>query len=221
MSHGIAGYTLSRDTEHRTALFRNLAAALFQHGQITTTLQKAKAVQPFVEKLITLARRGDLHARRMVLSRLQDRKLVTVDKQTGDPIYEEHPDGRDMTLVQKLFEEIALRYADRPGGYTRIVRLGKHRIGDGGDLVVLQLVGDEDGPSVAGRHSRRRAKQNNRTAFAAKLRKGAAQGVSASADMPEVQAQAPTTEAEEPAAEAQTDTPAEAPAEDEEKPKAE
>ncbi len=219
MRHGIAGYKLSRDTEHRTALFRNLAAGLFQHGQITTTLQKAKAVQPFVEKLITLARRGDLHARRQVIARLQDRKLVTVDKDSGDPIYEEHPDGRDKTLVQKLFEEIGPKYADRPGGYTRIVRLGTHRIGDGGDLVVLQLVGDEEGASVAGRSSRRRQKQNNRTTFAAKLRKagGGAAATEASPADADAEPQAPPPAPAEDAPEGETaaaDAPAEAPAED-------
>jgi len=185
MRHGVAGYKLNRDTEHRAALFRNLAAGVIQHEQITTTLPKAKAVQPFVEKLITLAKRGDLHARRMAIARLQDRKLVTVDKRSGDPVYEEHPDGRDKTLIQKLFEEIGPRYAERPGGYTRIVRLGTHRLGDGGDLVVLQLVGDEEGPSVAGRSSRRRQKQNQRTAFAAKLRRGGASTAAAEGAEPE------------------------------------
>ncbi|MBI1372899.1 MAG: 50S ribosomal protein L17 [Phycisphaera sp.] len=169
MRHGMAGYKLGRDTEHRTAMFRNLAAALFQHGQITTSRAKAKAVQPFVEKLITLAKRGDLHSRRLVIARLQDRDLVDRVNEFGEPEF------NDKTLVQKLFDEIAPRYADRAGGFTRIVRLADYRIGDGTDLVVLQLVGEEEesSPRVKGRYSRRRQQQDARTAFAAKLRKGA------------------------------------------------
>lgn len=174
MKHAVYGRKLGRKTNHRKALFRNLAAALFQHGQITTTLPKARAVQPFVEKLITLARKGDLAARRRAIALLQDRFLVTTDKQTGDPIYEERENGGDRRLIQKLFEDIGPAYTDRDGGYTRIVKLARHRIGDGADLVVLQLVGDEEGPSLGGRISRRRQMQDNRTAFAARLRKQAA-----------------------------------------------
>lgn len=201
MRHRVAGYKLNRKTGHRRSLFRNLAAALFQHGRITTTLPKAKAVQPFVEKLITLARRGDLASRRRAVAILQDRKLVTVDKQTGDPVYEQRASGRDRTLIQKLFEDIGPRYADRQGGYTRIIRLAEHRIGDGSDLVVLQLVGeDEGGPNVSGRFSRRRQKQDGRTAFAAKVRKSGRpqdQEESASDDQVETDAaEAPAEQAE-------------------------
>ncbi len=193
MRHAIAGYKLSRSTPHRRATFRNLAAALFQHGQITTTLPKAKAVQPFVEKMITLARRGDLHARRLAIRELQDRRLVKVLKGGAEAEQIE-----DKTLIQKLFDEIAPRYKDRPGGYTRIVRLGKHRIGDGSDLVVLQLIDEETegGPQVRGRFSRRRQKQDNRTVFAARLRKSDKTG--------EAEKEAPAesqTDAEQPQAE--------------------
>jgi large subunit ribosomal protein L17 len=174
MRHNVSGYKLNRDGEHRRALLRNLAAALFQHGQITTTPAKAKAVQPLVERLITTARKGDVNSRRRVIAALRDRKLVTVDKETGDPLYETREDGGDKTLVQKLFTEIAPRYANRAGGYTRIIKTSRHRIGDGTSLVVLQLVGaeDENAPRVKGRYSRRRQAQDKRTAFAAKLRKG-------------------------------------------------
>jgi len=175
MRHRMSGRKLSRTSAHRIAMFRNLAAGLFQHGQITTTLPKAKAVQPFVEKLITLAKRGDLHARREAIAKLQDRELIHVIKGGA-----EAEEVEDKTLIQKLFDEIGPRFADRPGGYTRIVRLANYRIGDGSDLVVLQLVGEEEGPNVSGRHSRRRSKQDGRTAFAAKLRK-AGGGVAASA----------------------------------------
>lgn len=186
MRHRIAGSKLGRNTPHRRALFRNLAAAVIQHGQITTTIHKAKAVQPFVEKLITLARRGDLHARRRAIALLQDRKLVTVDKETGDPVYEERDDGGDKTLIQKLFDELGPAYADRTGGYTRIIKLDRHRIGDAADLVVLQLVSEDDGgPTVSGRYSRRRQKQLGRTNYAAQLRRGGA------AETEETEAQAP------------------------------
>src|SRR5690606_35865043 len=144
--------------------FRNLAIALFTHGQITTTLPKAKAVKPFVEKLITTAKRGDLTARRQVIRAVGNPILVDFDVQHDEP-----PEGYKVNkygelisgprLVKKLFEEIAPRYADRPGGYTRIIKLARHRIGDGSDLCVLQLVSDEDtGPQVSGQYSRRREK---------------------------------------------------------------
>ncbi len=183
MRHAVAGYKLNRTSPHRRALFRNLAAGLIQHGQITTTLQKAKAVQPFVEKLITLARKGDLASRRRAIAQLQDRELIKVIKGGQSEEIE------DKTLIQKLFDEVGPRYAERAGGYTRIVRLAQHRIGDGGDLVVLQLVDDDKqaGPSVGGRFSRRRQKQDNRTAFAAKLRRGGKD----QAPQPEASDQAP------------------------------
>lgn len=172
MRHRVAGFKLGRDTEHRVALRRNLAAALFTHGQITTTVPRAKSVRPFVEKLITMARKGDLASRRRVVARLQDRVLVLGDddeKVTRNK-YGEVLDGP--RLVKKLFDEIAPRYADRSGGYTRIIRLSQHRIGDGGDLCVLQLVGQEEkGPQVSGQYSRRREKANRRMEVSARLRK--------------------------------------------------
>lgn len=202
MRHRIAGSKLGRNTPHRRAMFRNLAAAVLQHGQITTTAHKAKAVQPFIEKLITLAKRGDLHARRRAIALLQDRKLVTVDKESGDPVYEERDDGGDKTLIQKLFNEIGPAFADRTGGYTRIVKLDRHRIGDGADLVVLQLVSDEDeGPNVSGRFSRRRQKQLGRTNYAARLRRGQ----SAAPASAESEADASTATTDAPAEEAETD----------------
>lgn len=180
MRHRVAGYKLGRDTEHRKAMRRNMAIALFTHGQITTTLPKAKSVQPLVEKLITTARKGDLNSRRRVVKVIgnpidipfdlkdRERKDLRADGYRVNR-YHELQDGP--RVVQKLFNEIAPRYADRPGGYTRIVKLATHRIGDGADLCVLQLVGDEEGPQVSGRYSRRRQKANNRAAFAARVRK--------------------------------------------------
>lgn len=177
MRHRVAGYKLSRDAEHRLSDRRNLAAALFMHGQITTTLPKAKMVQPFVERLITLGRRGDLAARRRAIALLGgDRVLVKndLDESVRRNKYGELLDGP--RLIKKLFDEIAPKYRDRPGGYTRIIKTARHRIGDGSDLVILQLVGfEETGPQVSGQYSRRREKAHRRTEFAARLRKARAQ----------------------------------------------
>jgi large subunit ribosomal protein L17 len=117
MRHGKQRNKLSRDSAHRRALLRNLSRDLIEHERIKTSQAKAKAVKPEVEKLITLAKRGDLHARRRALSEL----------------------GQDRFLVHKLFEEVAPRYAERPGGYTRIVKLGPRR-SDSTEMVFLELV---------------------------------------------------------------------------------
>ncbi len=182
MRHRIAGFKLGRDTEHRKAMRRNMAIALLTHGQITTTVPKAKSVRPFVEKLITTARKGDLASRRRVMQQLGNPYMVQAEDAEGLRRSNSRANrvggyvGKLVggpKLVKYLFEEIAPRYTDRPGGYTRIVRLTKHRIGDGTDLCVLQLVGDEQGAQVAGQYSRRRDKANRRTAFAAQKRKAA------------------------------------------------
>jgi large subunit ribosomal protein L17 len=117
MRHAKQRNKLSRDTAHRKALMRNLCRDVIDHERIKTSQAKAKAVKPKVEKLITLAKRGDLHARRQALSEL----------------------GNDKFLVHKLFEEVAPRYAERPGGYTRIVKLGPRR-SDSTEMVFLELV---------------------------------------------------------------------------------
>ena len=187
MRHRVAGFKLSRTTAHRKAMRRNMAIALFTHGQITTTVPKAKSLKPLVEKLITLARQGHLTARRRVLKVLGDPIMITHD---DDPNVERNRYG-ELTggprLVKKLFDEIGPKYADRHGGYTRIVRLGRHRLGDGGDLCVLQLVGDEEGPNVAGQYSRRREKADRRMTFAAQLRKRRASSDDAAAQPAEEQ----------------------------------
>ncbi len=128
-------------------------------------------MQPFVERLISVARRGDLASRRRVIADLQDRIMVKHDddEAVSRNKYGELLDGP--RVIKKLFDDIAPKYAQRPGGYTRIIKLAQHRIGDGSDLVVLQLVGDEEGPQVAGQYSRRREKANHRMEAAAKLRK--------------------------------------------------
>jgi large subunit ribosomal protein L17 len=114
--HRRAGKKLGRDASHRKALYSNLAGALIEHGRIKTTEAKAKAVKPFAEQMITLGKRGDLHARRLALAEL-----------------------RSQDVVHQLFADVAPRFADRPGGYTRIVKLGP-RPGDAADMVYLELV---------------------------------------------------------------------------------
>jgi large subunit ribosomal protein L17 len=116
MRHGRTGKKLGRDSAHRRALYANLACSLIEHGRIRTTEAKAKAVKPYAEKMITLGRRGDLHARRQVLAEL-----------------------RSQEVVHQLFSDVAPRMADRPGGYTRIVKLGP-RFGDAAEMVYLELV---------------------------------------------------------------------------------
>jgi len=153
MRHRVDGKKLSRTTSHRRALWRNMAASLIQHGAIRTTESKAKQLRRFVEKLITTAKKDTLHARRQVIAALTDR--VIFDDQ-GEPT--------DQRIVQKLFNEIAPRYAERPGGYTRIIHLAERRIGDAGRQVLLQLVEEtppEQTPARAGA-SRRKARAAKR-----------------------------------------------------------
>jgi len=133
MRHLVAGKHLGRTSAHRRALRRNLAASLFEHGTISTTRPKAKFVKPFAEKLITLAKDGSLHARRRAIALLQDRDICTVE------------DGRPVkvnTVITKLFREIGPSFRDRNGGYTRIIKLPLRRIGDNGQVVLLQLVSE-------------------------------------------------------------------------------
>jgi len=129
---------------------RNLVASLFEHETISTTIEKAKEVKPFAEKLITLARQGTLAARRRAISMLGNRDIV--EHEEGGPV-------RKGTVVGKLFSEIGPRYLDRPGGYTRIIRLSLRRLGDNGELVLLQLVGaDETSVKQTRKRSRKKAK---------------------------------------------------------------
>ncbi|MEA3226369.1 MAG: 50S ribosomal protein L17 [Planctomycetota bacterium] len=134
MRHRIAGGQLNRTGEHRLAMRRNLAASLFEHETISTTIQKAKHVRSFAEKLITLAKKGDLASRRRAIAMLGNRAIV----EEIDGGYE-----KKGTVIQKLFSEIGPRYLNRNGGYTRIIHLSKRRLGDNGQLALLQLVGEE------------------------------------------------------------------------------
>ena len=124
MRHGVAGRKLNVTSSHRLAMFRNLAHALLKHEQITTTLPKAKELRPVAEKLITLGKRGGLHARRLAHARL-----------------------RDDIVVEKLFTTLAERYKGRPGGYTRVLKAGM-RHGDAATMAVIELV-DRD-PAAKG-----------------------------------------------------------------------
>ena len=133
MRHGVAGRKLGVTSAHRQAMFRNMAVALLKHEQITTTLPKAKELRPEAEKLITLGKRGGLHAKRQAHAKL-----------------------RDMTIVNKLFGALAERYRERPGGYTRVLKAGV-RYGDAADMAVIELVdrdplakGIDSGPQQGG-----------------------------------------------------------------------
>jgi large subunit ribosomal protein L17 len=114
--HRKKGRQLSRTRSHRKATLRNLATSLFQHGRIETTTAKAKELRPFAERLITLARRGDVHSRRLAATKIQDR-----------------------TVLGMLFDDIAPRYMERPGGYTRVLKLG-NRKGDAAEMSLIELV---------------------------------------------------------------------------------
>src|SRR5210317_1815608 len=120
MRHGKSGRKLGRTSSHRKAMFRNMVTSLFEHERIVTTEQKAKEIRPIAEKMITLAKRGDLHARRQALSYIQSKDVVA-----------------------KLFDEIQGQFADRQGGYTRIIRTGI-RQGDAAPMAIIELVGYEE-----------------------------------------------------------------------------
>jgi large subunit ribosomal protein L17 len=130
MRHGFRGRRFNRTSEHRRAMFANMSAALIKHEQIITTLPKAKDLRPVVEKLVTLAKRGDLNSRRLAMSRL-----------------------RDAAMVKKLFDVLGPRYGTRPGGYTRVLKAG-FRYGDNAPMAVIEFVdrdvdarGQDSGPT--------------------------------------------------------------------------
>ena len=120
MRHGKSGRKLGRTSSHRKAMFRNMVTSLFEHERIVTTEKKAKELKPIAEKMITLAKRGDLHARRQALSYIQSKDVVA-----------------------KLFDEIQSQFADRQGGYTRIIKTG-NRPGDAAPMAIIELVGYQE-----------------------------------------------------------------------------
>lgn len=193
MRHRVRFKSLSRTSSHRLSLRRSMAQSLFEHGSITSTVQKVKEVRPFVEKLITLARRangGSLAARKRIISMLNDRAIIPAEHlddyvqrsdagrlkvlrsrsgrryRTGEP-----KPGLAYTaqsVVHRLINDVAPRFSDRPGGYTRIIKLAKPRIGDGGERAMLQLVGNEEAPTGLSRPDKtaRRRRTEARYAFA-------------------------------------------------------
>lgn len=150
MRHRVAGRKLNRTSKHRLAIRRNLVASLFEHETISTTLEKAKEVKPFAEKLITLAKKGTLSARRQAIALLGNRDIT--EDEGGTP-------EKKGTVIGKLFSDIGPRYLDRQGGCTRIIRLAIRRLGDNSQLVLLQLVGPEQSPAKRTKQAGTSAKQ--------------------------------------------------------------
>jgi large subunit ribosomal protein L17 len=158
MRHRVAGRKLGRTKEHRLALRRNLVASLIEHETISTTIQKAKEVKALAEKVINLAKKGTLQSRRQAIALIGTNRRIVAQ--------EEHEAVDKGTVVGKLFSDIGPRYLDRPGGYTRIIRMPLHRLGDNGELALLQLVGKEDSRKKA--KGRKKASKTIKTAAASK-----------------------------------------------------
>lgn len=127
MRHLKRGRKLGRNRTHRLALLRNLSCNLIEHERITTTEAKAKELRPFIERLVTLARRGDLHSRRLVIARL----------------------GNQKGAAKKLVDEIAPRFADRPGGYTRVLKQSYRRLGDAAPTAIIEFLGKDEKKKAA------------------------------------------------------------------------
>lgn len=233
MRHRLAHRKLNRTSEHRLALRRNMAQSLFEHGQIETTLPKAKNLKPFVERLITLARKahgGSLAARQRLTSILGDRAIIPAEFQEQ---YEDMSDAKRqralrsrsgrrhrlgqargglkftaVSVVHHLINNVAPRFEDRSGGYTRLVRLARTHKGDNAPLAVLQLVGEEESPGTVTRpeKSARRRRAERRYAFAAKVIKASASPGRAASS--KVDAEVPDApEAEAPAQQPPPETP--------------
>ena len=196
MRHRKAGAKLGRTTSHRQAMLRNMVTSLFEHEKVTTTEAKAKAVKPMAEKLITLAKRGDLHARRQALAVI-----------------------RKKAITHKLFSEIKDRYMERTGGYTSIVKIGP-RVGDNAPMAVLELLKPEDKVKAGKKKPKRKRAQKKKEAKAEAAAKEAAapapaqETATAPVEEPAPAVEPETAQAPEAAAEVETET-AEAPAEPE------
>jgi large subunit ribosomal protein L17 len=167
MRHNVSGRKLNRTSAHRKMLYRNLVTALFKHERIQTTVPKAKEARIVAEKLITFAKKGDLHSRRMAARKVNEPEVL-----------------------QKLFAEIGPRYAERPGGYTRIMRLGPRR-GDNAELAILELVDGTARPKVKDTMKRKRARR-----VLEKEEKAEAQAALQEAHDAQVEAEAETEAAE-------------------------
>jgi large subunit ribosomal protein L17 len=184
MRHRITHKKLNRTSAHRRAMQRNLAQSLFEHGQVRTTLAKAKDIRPFVERLITLAKKaraGSQTARRQIHKLLSDRSIIPAEHREAYELMSDakraatlrFPSGRrhrtgqakgrlaftGESVTHRLINTVAARYEDREGGYTRLIRLAKPRVGDHGPQAIVQLVGEEESPgpvAKAGKTARRR-----------------------------------------------------------------
>lgn len=201
MRHNMARRKLGRNTSHRKAMLRNMATSLFRHEKITTTVQKAKELRPFAEKLITMAKKETLHARRQVLRQIHDKEIV-----------------------KKLFDTISVRFATRPGGYTRIIKTDFRR-GDNAEMAIIELVSSEmtSVKKKAAPAKRKAAKKPAKEAAAVETeREEAVEAVEAAEEQPE-EATAEAAETGEEKVEAKAETAEQAkPAEDaEEKPEKE
>jgi len=234
MRHLVAGRKLNRDSEHRRAMLRNAAQSLFEHGQIVTTLPKAKEVRRFAEKMITLAKKaraGDLAARRRLIAELGDRAIIPADRREDYELMTDGqrkkvlraPSGRRWragepklgleftaeSVVHRLIEVIAPRYENRPGGYTRIIRLASVRIGDAAPKAILQLVGEEESPGSVPRRgpTDRKRKAEARRRFLeqalAKARGAQQSAASAESDTGQAESESAAPEAESSATEQQ------------------
>jgi large subunit ribosomal protein L17 len=198
MKHRVKSRKLNRSPAHHKALLRNLAQSMIQHGSIRTTVAKARDLRPFVEKLVTLARSakgGSITARRRIHKLLSDRSFIPTDRQAdydnlslakraktlrsraGRRYRTGAPRGKlaftGASITHRLINELAPKYEDRAGGYTRIVKLADRRVGDGGQLAVLQFVGEEQAPGPVTKPAKtaRRKRADARYALAVKLAK--------------------------------------------------
>jgi len=140
MRHQKSGRKLNRNASHRAAMFRNMAASLIAHERISTTVAKAKEARKFVERLITVAKRGGLHARRLVLSRLGGKQVVHIPDDTDKEKKKTIP----VKIMPKLFDVLVPRYKDRKGGYTRILKRAYVRLGDAAPTAFLELIKEGD-----------------------------------------------------------------------------
>jgi len=161
MRHRVHGRKLGRTTPHRMALLRNLCTSLFEHERLTTTVQKAKEVRPVAEKLITLGKKGSLHARRRAAGFLLK-----------------------AAVVKKLFDTLSARYADRNGGYTRVIKLA-HREGDGADLAIIELLGSELSVKKAEKAAAEKAKKEKPKKQAEGTSEGKSSDTDAAVETPE------------------------------------
>lgn len=221
MRHKIAHRKLNRTSAHRRAMQRNLAQSLFEHGQVRTTLPKAKDLRPFAEHLITLAkktRQGSITARRQIHKLLGDRSLVPAEHQEAyDQMSDSKrrrtlraPSGRrhrtgeakgklaftGESVTHRLIETIAPQFEDRTGGYARVIRLPDRRIGDHTQLAIVQLVGDQQGPGSVTKPEKTARRKRADARYAAAIQ--ASKGKKAKSDKPADEASPSTDEAQAP-----------------------